>query len=284
MRLLENTPDISYTSTFEEFRQERVLTSLELFAGAGGLALGVHAAGFKHLALIERDTFAAETLRENSQRLLNLDPDHILNVDARSVDYGQFAGKVDLLTGGPPCQPFSTGGRNRGHTDHRDTFPIFLDGVAIIMPRAILIENVKGLLREKFRDYFNYILKRLRFPLHQKKEGEDWQTHYSRLLKMTEADFADDEQYTVSYQLVDTADYGIPQRRLRVLISAFRRDLGIETFHLAPTHSKEALLVDQWITGAYWERHGVAPYDSLGPIDKKILEKLRRTTTVALLN
>ncbi len=145
------------------------------------------------------------------------------------------------------------------------------------MPKAILIENVKGLLREKFQDYFKYILKRLQFPLCSKKDEEDWHTHYSRLLKLTEADFADYEQYTVSYQLVDTADFGIPQRRLRVLISAFRCDLGIQTFQIAPTHSKEALLVDQWITGDYWERHGISPIDILGPMDKKILEKLRST-------
>lgn len=134
-----------------------ILTSLELFAGAGGLALGIHAAGFKHLGLVEYDAFAAETLRENSRRVLDLNPDLVLHRDARSVDYAAYAGIVDLLSGGPPCQPFSTAGRSRGHADDRNMFPTMLDAVAEIMPRAILVENVKGLRRDKFRDYFDRV-------------------------------------------------------------------------------------------------------------------------------
>lgn len=239
------------------------------------MALGIHAAGFKHLGLVEYDAFAAETLRENSRRVLDLNPDLVLHRDARSVDYAAYAGIVDLLSGGPPCQPFSTAGRSRGHADDRNMFPTMLDAVAEIMPRAILVENVKGLRRDKFRDYFDYILWRLRFPLHRPRDGEDWGSHYARLRRTMEADFGDDEQYAVTWQAVDTADFGVPQRRERVIFSAFRRDLGIEPSRLEATHSKEALLWDQWITGQYWERHGVPSNDYLGMQDKSFLSRLR---------
>lgn len=252
-----------------------VLTSLELFAGAGGLALGIHAAGFQHVALVEWDKFTADTLRDNSERVLDMDPALVLNVDARSIDYEQFAGKIELLSGGPPCQPFSTGGRNKSYADLRNMFPVFLDAVASVRPKAILIENVRGLLRRNFSDYYDYILKRLQFPLQRAAENEDWQAHYERLLKTAETEFADEEQYLVTYQLLDTADYGVPQRRERVFICAFRKDLGIEPFRMKPTHSKDALLIDQWITGDYWERHGISSYDYLGPRDKKVLETIR---------
>jgi DNA (cytosine-5)-methyltransferase 1 len=104
---------------------------------------------------------------------------------------------------------------------------------------------------------------------------EDWQSHYLRLCSIKECDFSDNERYTVTFQLVNAADYGISQRRERVLISAFRCDLGIEPLYLNPTHSKEALFVDQWITGDYWERYDISPNDYLGLNDKKILDKLR---------
>lgn len=258
-----------------EARVPKVLTSLELFAGAGGLALGTHTARFQHLGLIEWDEYAVGTLCENSQRVLGLPSDLVFHCDARTFDYKQFAGKVDLLSGGPPCQPFSSGGLADGPEDGRDMFPAFLRAVAEIMPNAILIENVQGLLRPKFREYFNYILKCLQFPLLLKHEGECWQHHYRRLLALTEKDFLDQEQYAVCSQQVNTADYGIPQIRERVIISAFRRNLGIQPFVLEATHSKEALLIEQWVTGAYWEKRNISPYDYLSPADKKLVSKLR---------
>lgn len=271
MQLLGNIQSPSLLET----EPQRTLTSLELFAGAGGLALGTHAAGFKHIGLVEWNTFAVETLRENSRKVLGLHPDFIFHCDARSIDYRKFTGKVDLLSGGPPCQPFSNGGQSRGFADERDMFPVLLEAVAAIRPKAILIENVKGLLRENFREYFSYILKRLQFPLHRKADEEIWQNHYKRLCALSEEDFSDEEQYVVAYQLVNTANYGISQIRERVIISAFRRDLGVDTLHVGATHSREALFIDQWVTGAYWERHGTSPCDYLGAADKEIVEKLR---------
>jgi DNA (cytosine-5)-methyltransferase 1 len=253
----------------------RTLTSLEIFAGAGGLAFGTHSAGFQHLCLIEWDKFAVSTLRENSQRSLGLDPDLIFSCDARTFNYKQFMEKVDLLSGAPPCQPFSSGGLARGPEDDRDMFPTFSQAVSEIMPNALLIENVQGLLRPKFQEYFTYILKRLQFPLCLKDKEEGWQHHYKRLLALTEKDFTDQEQYVVIYQQVNTADYGIPQVRERVIISAFRRDLNIQPFFLKATHSKEALLIEQWITGSYWEKRNISPYDYLNPADKRHVGTLR---------
>lgn len=252
------------------------LTSLELFAGAGGVALGTHLAGFKHIALVEWDNFAVQTLKENSKELLELDPQHILHCDARAVNYKEYAHKVDLLTAGPPCQPFSNAGKNLGPDDPRNMFPVLFDAIAQILPKAILVENVKGLQRGRFQDYYSYILKSIEFPLLQIREGETWQEHYTRLKLVDENDFAKEEQYAVTYQLVDTADFGIPQRRERVIIYGYRKDLGLTPRKLMPTHSKKALLIDQWITGEYWKRHKLSSYDNLGPMDKKLLERLRQ--------
>lgn len=154
-------------------------------------------------------------------------------------------------------------------------FPAFLDAVAACLPKAILVENVKGLLREKWRDYFQYILKRIQYPLLKLRRKETWQSHYKRLCKAKEKDFPLNEQYVVTYQLVDSADFGVPQRRERVIITAFRKDLGIETFYLNPTHSKKALLHEQWITGNYWTRYGIPPADYLHQKDKRIVETMR---------
>jgi DNA (cytosine-5)-methyltransferase 1 len=92
------------------------LQSLELFSGAGGLALGLEAAGFAHVALVERDGDACATLRLNRPKW------NLIESDVRQVDFAGL-GPVDLIAGGPPCQPFSIGGKARGYDDSRDMFP-----------------------------------------------------------------------------------------------------------------------------------------------------------------
>lgn len=219
----------------------RTLTSLELFAGPGGLALGLHRAGFKHLGLVEWNAFAAETLRHN-RALLGIGEDAVIEKDARDVDFKPYAGKVDLLCGGPPYQPFSSGGRGHGAKDPRNMFPAFCDALATIMPKAILVENVRGLPRPIFKDYFDYILRRFQFPLVAPWRDETWEDHYKRLSVLSPSSIPDEEQFVVTHQVLDAANHGIPQRRERVLISAFRRDLQLDTFSLAATHDKTALL------------------------------------------
>jgi DNA (cytosine-5)-methyltransferase 1 len=269
---MHNPPPISPVSS--NGTEHLKPTSLELFTGAGGLALGVHSVGFRHIGLVDWDEFAVETLRDNSRRVLQIDPGLIHHADAGAVDYSSFSQDIDLLAGGPPCQPFSIGGRNLGHADERNMFPLLLDVVAQLRPKAVLVENVNGLLT--FSEYLDYILKRLRFPLLALHAGEDWSEHHYRLSGAMESHFRDDEQYIVTSQLVDAANYGVPQRRQRVFITAFRRDLGLDTFQLEPTHGREALLMDQWITGTYWERHGIEPIDYLGRKDKALVERLKK--------
>lgn len=94
-------------------------------------------------------------------------------------------------------------------------------------------------------------------------------------------DFADYEQYEVDYQLVDTADFGVPQRRERIVIASFRRDLAIKPVKLEKTHSKEALLIDQWVNQSYWNRHGISPNDYLSKTDRKSLERIQKNLSVS---
>ena len=233
------------------------LTSLELFSGAGGLALGLHKAGLLCKGLVEWDKFAADTLKDNSKRVLGIDSSLVHHADLRSLEFSSLLGKVDLVAGGPPCQPFSTAGLNKGQHDARNMFPAFIDVVRQVRPKAVMMENVKGLLRPRFEPYVKYLLLRLRYPHHLPLDGESWDEHFRRISKCSKLSFSPDEQYEVGYQLVDAADYGVPQRRSRVIFTAFRSDLGLAPVCLKPTHSRMALLADQFVTGDYWRRHAI---------------------------
>ena len=130
-------------------------------------------AGFKHLAVVERNPHACETIRRNQQLGHPLVRDWPLHeADVTKFDFSQFEDKVDLLAGGPPCQPFSLGGKHRGKEDKRDLFPEMIRAVREIRPKFVLVENVKGLLRPSFAPYFDYILKRLEQPEITKKPDE----------------------------------------------------------------------------------------------------------------
>lgn len=257
------------------------LNSLELFAGAGGLALGIHLAGFKHKKLVEWNPHAVKTLRLNCQKSLGVHPDDIILDDAKNVSFKDYSGQIDLLAGGPPCQPFSTAGKNLAHLDSRDMFPTFLNAIKEVSPKAILIENVKGLLRPRFANYFRYILKRIKFPF-ANCVGLSFLDDLMYLDGLTEKDFKLDEQYNVTYQLIDTADFGVPQRRERVIITAYRADLGISPMHVSKTHSKQCLLHDLYVTGDYWNRHGIKPIYFLGTQNAAILSKLKKDGTKSL--
>lgn len=232
------------------------LTSVELFSGGGGLALGVARAGFHHLALIEWDENACETLRANYRRLGLGDSSKVMETDVRLVDFSQFADRVTLLAGGAPCQPFSLGGKHGGDTDHRNMFPEVFRALREIRPQAFLLENVRGLTRPSFQPYFEYILLRLASPCLIPKKNEDWQDHKRRLERLGSSG---NVTYEVAYQLVDCADYGIPQRRHRVFIVGFLRSLGIRWPGLPLTHSEGSLYHSQWITKRYWKEHHIRP-------------------------
>lgn len=123
-----------------------VLTSVELCAGGGGQALGLERAGFRHVALVEIDEYCIKTLKLNRPHW------HVFNADIRNWDASPYSG-VDLLAAGVPCPPFSVAGKKLGKDDERDLFPTVLDIAAEINPRAVMIENVRGILDPVFEDY-----------------------------------------------------------------------------------------------------------------------------------
>lgn len=235
------------------------MKSIELFSGAGGLAMGISKAGFKHKALVEWDRHSCDTIRHNKE--LGVKPmAHwpLHEMDVRKFDFSAYQEPLDLLAGGPPCQPFSIGGKHRGSADERNMFPEVFRAVRELAPKAILVENVKGLLRETFSKFFEYIVLQLSYPEVTKRDSEDWIQHLSRLEKYHTRGKERGLTYRVVYRLVNAADYGVPQKRERVIIVGLRNDLGIEWSFPAQTHSQDALLNDQWVTGEYWERHKIS--------------------------
>ena len=236
------------------------MKSVELFAGAGGLAMGVARAGFEHHRIVESDQWCCETINHN--RLRGARPiaawPPVSPTDIKHISFDGLAVDVDLVSGGPPCQPFSLGGKHRGQADARNLFPDLVRAVRVLRPRAIIVENVKGLLRKSFDPYFKYITLTLTYPTLVPARDEGWTDHMARLERHHTS--GGELEYRVDFELLNAADYGVPQRRERVFIVAFRADLGIEwSFrdNLPRTHSPDSLLWDQWVTGDYWYRHGI---------------------------
>ncbi len=237
------------------------LRAVELFAGVGGLAMGVGLAGFESLAVVEWNKSACETLRLNQARKFPL-VEHwaVSESDVRTVDWGAIPENIELLAGGPPCQPFSMGGKHKAHDDSRDMFPSAVDIVRKLQPQAFIFENVKGLTRASFANYYQYILLQLEFPEMPRRKREEWFTHLMRLqgIKTSRTARSQGLSYNVVPTLINSADFGVPQKRERVFIVGFRSDLEIDWRFPLATHSEDALLRDQWVTGNYWERHRVA--------------------------
>lgn len=163
----------------------RRLTSLEVCAGAGGQALGIEQAGFDHRALVEIDPHCCQTLRFNRPHWT------VHQADLNSFDGKKYEGQIDLLAGGVPCPPFSKAGKQLGAEDERNLFPAAIRLVLEIKPRAVLFENVRGLLDTVFQDYRDYIAKSL-----------------------------GDLGYWTGWRLVNASDYGVPQLRPRVMFVA----------------------------------------------------------------
>ena len=171
------------------------MKAIEMCAGAGGQAIGLHEAGFSHAALIEIDHHACETLRLNNQKhdlgwsnIIEGDLKHFAENEAES-----YQDQVDLLAGGVPCPPFSKAGMQLGCDDERDLFPTALDIVRKINPKAVMLENVPGLLEEKFSDYRNEICD----ALFEMGYLSDWKLH-------------------------NASDFGVSQLRPRVILVAMK--------------------------------------------------------------
>lgn len=178
------------------------LKSLEIAAGAGGMTFGLERAGFEPVALIELDSHAVCTLRTNRPTW------PVIHADVREFRASAYKG-VDLLAGGIPCPPFSVAGKRLGPLDERDLFPEVLRIAEEASPKAVFIENVKGLMQKKFADYRAEITRRLQ-----------------------------EMGFVVYWSLVNALDFGLPQHRIRTVLIALRPEFARHFVWPSPTPSK----------------------------------------------
>jgi len=179
-------PEVSEQADKSFSRSLFLFTSIEICAGAGGQALGLEQAGFKHVCLIEIDAHACETLRINRPAW------NIVHGDIRDFSTKNYQG-IDLLAGGVPCPPFSKAGKQLGKEDERDLFPEAIRLVRECRPRAVMLENVRGFLDSRFDDYRTGIIHDL-----------------------------NDMGYEAEWRLLNASDFGVPQLRPRVVFIALR--------------------------------------------------------------
>lgn len=227
------------------------MNTLELFSGAGGLALGLEQAGFHSTVLVERNPHACATLRANRPAW------RVLESDVRTIEFSDLA-PVHVVAGGPPCQPFSMGGKAHGYDDHRDMFPQAVRAVRELKPLAFIFENVRGLLRPAFRNYVEFIRLQLSYPAFPVSQNVSWETNLQRLQRHHTSRQRDSEtSYQVTINLANAADYGVPQHRHRVFFVGFRSDLNARWCFPCPTHGGEELARAKWLTGTYWKEHAL---------------------------
>lgn len=182
------------------------LRALSLFSGCGGLDIGFDRAGYKHVA-------SYDILSETGLVLSKARPDWTVFSgdagDVTQVDWTKYQRKIDVLHGGPPCQPFSHAGNREGASDLRDMIPEMMKAVSAARPRAFVCENVSGLATKKFADYVQ-------------------QTIFRALKGL----------YHVRMFTLEAADFGVPQRRKRVFFVGFRKKNDSDRFDVpTPTHS-----------------------------------------------
>ena len=204
------------------------MTCIELCAGMGGMSLGLQRAGYRHLLMVERDDRCIEALRKNGF------DQHLLHADLTTVDFAQYRGQVDLVAGGVPCQPFSSGGKGTGQHDERNLFEHAIRCVDECRPRAFLFENVAGLTRPQFAAYLHSILGRL-----------------SEL------------GYRVTHHVVDATHYGCPQRRKRCLIVGTKAKKA-KPFAPPPPTTPQPITVRQMM-------HDLGPPDHTETVDRHTL-------------
>lgn len=256
-----------------------------MFAGGGGLAMAVEGAGFRPLLLNEFARRACETLVANMADPYELNGERppvpapgerppLVIGDVAKVEFEYLRGAVDLLAGGPPCQPFSLGGVARGDEDGRNGFPEMFRAIREMQPKAVICENVRGLLRPSFRPYFDYIKRELSLPFEERADGGSWRDHNEVLRHMLETASVDpQERYKVEHFEVNAADYGVPQIRRRVIIVAFREDLGVDWAlfrKLVQPRFSEERLHESMLDGSYWERHA----DVSAEVMKRVMARI----------
>lgn len=183
------------------------VTAIELFAGAGGLALGLEQAGIHTLAYVEIDKFSCETLKMNRPQW------NVICNDIHNVDFSEYEGKVDIVTGGFPCQAFSFAGKKLGFEDTRGTlFHEFARCVSEVKPSIFLAENVRGLISHD----------------------------HGRTLQ-TILDVLGDLGYDIQYQVLNAAYYGVGQKRERIVIVGIKKGLNIQFEYPKPDETMTTL-------------------------------------------
>lgn len=252
------------------------MVSAELFAGCGGMALGMSLAGFKHSFMAEFDSDAVATVLHNKRRgIRHVREWNIELRDVRQIDWQGMNG-FDLVSGGPPCQPFGIGGKKKGHSDQRDMWPEAVRAIREVRPRLFLFENVRNLAGPRFRSYLEWIVAYLGRPRLARRPMESHSDHLARLNASRTA-----RNYEVLWQVVNAADFGAPQIRHRVLIFGIRADIGVIPRKMVPTHSRDRMLWDQYITGEYWDRHCMRRRtEPVVASDKTRVRELRRMNRV----
>lgn len=231
------------------------LKSVELFAGGGGLALGAHQSGISPVLFLEWEKNSCETLRRNSESSFGLPSSRVLETDIRVFNVDQIPEAFDVLIGGPPCQPFSIGGKKNGHEDVRDLFPEYIRVLSKTKPKAFLIENVKGITSNRFKDYVEYVHLQLEYIDGCPQGDGDWQKQLPRLRKISSK--SPKKSYNVVSSLLNAVDFGVPQSRERFFIVGIRSDFNLEFQFPLATHSADALLYDKYVSGSYFEKHGL---------------------------
>ncbi|KPH97624.1 DNA-cytosine methyltransferase [Actinobacteria bacterium OK074] len=219
---------------------EPEFTSIEICAGAGGQAIGLHEAGFGHLALVEIDPHAAATLQKNvdshpkwvwEKKNCDVLPPTDVNDFERDKHLQKSKDllrqrELDLLAGGVPCPPFSHAGKQLGKADERDLFPRMLALVAELRPRAVMIENVRGIMDPKFSDYRDWIKAML--------QGGSYRGDDGRIAR------EDGIGYTVcEWDVLEASDFGVPQLRPRAILVAFRDDVLKDVKYEWPAGSRQ---------------------------------------------
>ncbi len=228
--LAGNGPDPVHSINIPKFAPEKLmrqlpnngLRSLSLFSGCGGLDLGFDRAGFTHVASYDIISVCGQTISHNR-------PDWKVffgaeEGDVRNVDWSVYRNKVDVIHGGPPCQPFSISGQQRGPEDERNMWPQFIDAVLAIKPRAFVAENVPGMMSPKFSKFI--------------------QDEIISALK----------EYKIFMINLNAAHFGVPQNRKRVIFIGFQSGRDARKFvKPAPTHT----------FGHLMQRQNTSLYDDL---------------------
>ncbi|MBT2899058.1 DNA cytosine methyltransferase [Streptomyces sp. McG3] len=252
----------------------RPLISIEICAGAGGQAIGLHQAGFKHLALVEIDKYAVKTLEWNighrqnwswEKRYCDVISDDVNNFrpipseghpgsslkkPVKFLGRQLQRGELDLLAGGVPCPPFSHAGKQLGKDDERDLFPRMLELVDELHPKAVMIENVRGIKDAKFVDYRTYIEARLAGGTAKRPETG------------IEEDFAGMGYEICEWEVLEASDFGVPQLRPRAVLVAIRADVLGDIKFVWPTPTGGVYSVFDALEKSMEERY--APYISMG--------------------